>query len=118
MSELRAELKGEMSELRAELKGEMSELGAELKGEMSELRAELKGEMNELRAQVDGKVELVVHEVAGVKEELAAKASALEMRQQFTEVRQCMERELRLMTWRLVTLVVAMAGVVIAAVRL
>jgi uncharacterized protein YPO0396 len=111
MDELRAELKGDMSELRAQLTGRMEELRAELNGRTEELRAELHGGLNVLRADMDGKIEVVVRELAAVKQELATKPSG-------TEVRQYMERELRLMTWRLVTFIVAMAGVVIAAVKI
>jgi Skp family chaperone for outer membrane proteins len=111
MDELRAELKGDMSELRAQLTGRTEELRAELNGRTEELRAELHGGLNVLRADMDGKVEVVVRELAAVKQELATKPSG-------TEVRQYMERELRLMTWRLVTFIVAMAGVVIAAVKI
>ena len=52
MAELRGELRGEMAELR----GEMAELRAELKGEMAELRVELKGEMAELRVELKGEM--------------------------------------------------------------
>jgi len=87
----KSELKAEMSELRTELKAEMSELRAELKAEMSELRAELKAEMSDLRAELKAEMS-----------ELRADMVALENR----------------LTLRLGAMMVAVAGLLFAALQL
>ena len=44
--------KEDISNLRADLRGEIGELSADLRGEIGELRAELRGEIGELRGEM------------------------------------------------------------------
>ena len=98
LTEARTLLETDIAEFRGELKGDIAGLRTELKGDIAELRTEFKGDIAELRTELKG-------DIADVRVCIAQ----LEAR---------MERSLRIMTWRIVGLMIASQALLFAGLRL
>ncbi len=94
IAELRTELKGDIAELRTELKGDIAELRTELKGDITDLRTELKGDIAELRTELKDDIAEVKIDIASVSGVIHAKGN------------------------QIILAMVAVAGVVVAAIKL
>ena len=81
---------------------DLDHLGEQLRAELAVLRADVHGSITELRSELHGSV-------AGLRADSGSLESRLTAK---------LDRELRLQTWRLVTVMIALTGAVIAAVRL
>ena len=94
IADLKTELKGDIADLKTELKGDIADVKAELKGDIAELRTELKGNIYDLRTELKGDIAEVKIDIASVSGEIQAKGN------------------------QIILAMVAVAGVVVAAIKL
>ena len=87
-------VKADIADLKTELKGDIANVKAELKGDIAELRTELKGNIYDLRAELKDDIAEVKIDIASVSGEIQAKGN------------------------QIILAMVAVAGVVVAAIKL
>ena len=94
IADLKTELKGDIADLKTELKGDIADVKAELKGDIAELRTELKGNIYDLRTELKDDIAEVKIDIASVSGEIQAKGN------------------------QIILAMVAVAGIVVAAIKL
>ncbi|MCY4533477.1 MAG: DUF1640 domain-containing protein [Gammaproteobacteria bacterium] len=127
IAELRTELKGDIAELRTELKGDITDLRTELKGDIAELRTELKGDIADLRTELKGDIYELRTELKGdnanLRTELKDDIAVLrtELKDDIAEVKidiASVSGVIQAKGNQIILAMVAVAGVVVAAIKL
>ena len=116
IADLKTELKGDIADLRTELKGDIADLRTELKGDIAELRTELKGDIYELRTELKG-------DNANLRTELKGDIADLrtELKDDIAEVKidiASVSGVIQAKGNQIILAMVAVAGVVVAAIKL